>query len=126
MHCVRTPSFAWSRCVHCGMTKTFRYIETKIIRSCPQTNTRICWIDLQHITDIVLNVFSRNTRNIVSLNISLVLLTAYGHLPAASPSQFNNHEVNGKRVVIILDLEILGYTEDRIVIEAEVKCVYSS
>jgi hypothetical protein len=46
--------------------------------------------------------------------------------PRGGPSQFNNHEVNGKRVVIILDLEILGYTEDRIVIEAAVKCVFSS
>jgi hypothetical protein len=40
-------------------------------------------------------------------------------------SQYNNHEVNGKRVVIILDLEILGYTEDRIVIEAAIKCAFS-
>ncbi len=37
--------------------------------------------------------------------------------------QYNNHEVNGKRVVIILDLELLGYTEDRIVLEPEIKCV---
>lgn len=51
------------------------------------------------------------------------LLTAHSH-PHTAAIQYNNHEVNGKRVVIILDLEILGYTEERIVIEAEVKCVY--
>ena len=63
-------------------------------------------------------------RIIFSITIWLLVLSCTARfVPPPHAPQYNNHEVNGKRVVIILDLELLGYTEDRIVLEQEIKCV---